>query len=108
VLARELREKPGNTLARGANHFRAFLMGKPPRAEQEDVKKPSLLMTRQEGCEPPKKLEYKAGQPIEELCSISPQPAGKKPLRPRIHDVIEGTDICVEDHRKLILHGITL
>jgi predicted Zn-dependent protease len=38
---------------------------------QEEVKKPSLLMTREEGCEPPKKLEYKPGQPIEELCTMS-------------------------------------
>jgi len=41
------------------------------KAAQEEVKKPSLLMTREEGCEPPKKLEYKPGQPIEELCSAS-------------------------------------
>jgi len=38
------------------------------KADAEEVKKPSLLMTREEGCEPPKKLEYKPGQPIEELC----------------------------------------
>jgi hypothetical protein len=41
------------------------------KAAQEEVKKPSLLITREEGCEPPKKLEYKPGQPIEELCTIS-------------------------------------
>lgn len=41
-------------------------------AEKEEVGKPSLKLTREEGCEPPKKLEYKPGQPIEELCS---QPA---------------------------------
>ena len=39
-------------------------------ADKEEIGKPSLLMTREEGCEPPKKLEYKAGQPIEEICSI--------------------------------------
>jgi hypothetical protein len=27
-------------------------------------------MTREEGCEAPKKLEYKPGQPIEELCAM--------------------------------------
>jgi Zn-dependent protease with chaperone function len=37
---------------------------------KEKVKKPSLLMTREEGCEAPKKLEYKPGQPIEELCAM--------------------------------------
>lgn len=43
-------------------------------AESEEVKKPSLLLTREEGCEPPKKLEYKSGQRIEELCA-TPVPA---------------------------------
>jgi len=41
------------------------------KAEKEEVKKPSLLMTREEGCQPPKKVEYKPGQPIEELCAVS-------------------------------------
>jgi len=41
-------------------------------AEKEEIAKPSLLVTREEGCEPPKKLEYKPGQPIEQICS---QPA---------------------------------
>lgn len=39
------------------------------KAEKEDVNKPSLLITRAEGCEPPKKLEYEPGQPIEQLCT---------------------------------------
>lgn len=39
-------------------------------ADKEEIGKPSLLITREEGCEPPKKLEYKAGQPIEEICAI--------------------------------------
>ena len=39
------------------------------KASQEVVNKPSLILTREEGCAPPKKLEYKPGQPIEELCS---------------------------------------
>jgi Zn-dependent protease with chaperone function len=38
-------------------------------AQKEEIGKPSLRMTREEGCEPPAKLEYTAGQPIEELCS---------------------------------------
>jgi hypothetical protein len=42
-------------------------------AEKEEVGKPSLLLTKEEGCEPPKKLEYKPGQPIEQICSASPQ-----------------------------------
>jgi hypothetical protein len=45
------------------------------KAVTEEVKKPSLVMTREEGCEPPKKLEYKPGQPIEELCSMPAQTA---------------------------------
>jgi len=49
------------------------------RAEQEEVGKPSLLITREEGCTPPKKLEYRAGQPIEELCSTPlPEQTGPK------------------------------
>ena len=39
------------------------------RAEKEEIGKPSLLMTREEGCKPPPKLEYSPGQPIEELCA---------------------------------------
>ncbi|HET7102749.1 MAG TPA: M48 family metalloprotease [Terracidiphilus sp.] len=38
-------------------------------AEKEEVGKPSLLMTKEEGCAPPEKLEYEPGQPIEQLCS---------------------------------------
>ncbi len=45
------------------------------KAEKEEVGKPSLLVTREQGCEPPKKLEYKPGQPIEELCSAPIQTA---------------------------------
>jgi hypothetical protein len=41
------------------------------KAVNEESKRPSLLMTREEGCEPPQKLEYKAGEPIEELCRRS-------------------------------------
>ncbi len=38
-------------------------------AEKEEVGKPSLLITKEEGCTPPPKLEYKPGQPIEQICS---------------------------------------
>lgn len=50
------------------------------KAEQEEMGKPSLLITKEEGCTPPKKLEYKPGQPIEELCSapLPEQAAPKK------------------------------
>lgn len=39
------------------------------KAEKEEVGKPSLLITKEEGCKPPPKLEYAPGQPIEELCA---------------------------------------
>ena len=38
-------------------------------ANKEEMGRPSLKITREEGCEPPTNLEYKAGQPIETLCS---------------------------------------
>jgi hypothetical protein len=38
--------------------------------------KPSLLITKEEGCAPPKKLEYKPDQPIEELGSAPVQTLG--------------------------------
>jgi Zn-dependent protease with chaperone function len=38
-------------------------------ANKEEMGKPSLKITREEGCEPPKRLEYVPGQPIEELCA---------------------------------------
>ena len=38
-------------------------------AEKEELGKPTLKITRQEGCDPPKRLEYLPGQPIEELCA---------------------------------------
>jgi hypothetical protein len=43
------------------------------KAKQEEIEKPSLLVTKAEGCEPPKKLEYEPDQPIENLCSSLPQ-----------------------------------
>jgi len=42
-------------------------------ANKEEMAKPSLKITREQGCEPPKRLEYKPGQPIEELCSAPPR-----------------------------------
>ncbi len=39
-------------------------------AEKEAAEKPSLLITRAEGCEPPAKIEYTPGQPIEDLCAM--------------------------------------
>lgn len=41
-------------------------------AEKEEVGKPSLLLQREQGCEAPKKLEYKPGEPIEDLCALPP------------------------------------
>lgn len=46
-------------------------------AQKEEKEKPSLLMTKEEGCAPPQKIEYKPGQPIEQICSAqqrSPEP----------------------------------
>ena len=54
------------------------------KAEQEEVGKPSLLLTKEEGCAPPNKIEYKPDQPIEELCATplrSAQP--EKPAKPQ-------------------------
>lgn len=42
-------------------------------AEKEEKEKPSLLLTKEEGCAPPQKIEYKPGQPIEQVCSIAPR-----------------------------------
>lgn len=42
-------------------------------AEKEEINKPSLLLTKQEGCESPKMVEYKPDRPIEELCSSLPR-----------------------------------
>ncbi|HET9179827.1 MAG TPA: M48 family metalloprotease [Terriglobia bacterium] len=42
-------------------------------AEKEEVGKPSLRITREQGCAPPQKLEYKPNQPIEDLCAAASQ-----------------------------------
>ena len=39
------------------------------KAEEEEVGKPSLLITKEEGCAPPNKIEYKPDQSVEELCA---------------------------------------
>ena len=46
------------------------------KAEKEEIGKPSLLITKEEGCAPPKKLDYKSEQPVEELCSAPAQTLG--------------------------------
>jgi len=48
-------------------------------ADKEEIGKPSLKMPQEQGCQPPKKLEYTPEQPIEDLCSSaprSPEPSG--------------------------------
>lgn len=44
-------------------------------ALKEEKEKPSLLLTKEEGCAPPQKFEYKPGQPIEQICSAAPRSA---------------------------------
>jgi predicted Zn-dependent protease len=41
-------------------------------AEKEETSKPSLRITREEGCEPPRKIEFQPGRPVEELCAQTP------------------------------------
>src|SRR5215467_11566588 len=38
-------------------------------ANKEEMGRPSLTITRAEGCEPPKRLEYTPGRPVEQLCA---------------------------------------
>lgn len=56
-------------------------------AEKESADKPSLMISKAEGCEPPTKIEYKPGQPIEEICAVplrSPTPPNKpQPNQPQ-------------------------
>jgi len=42
-------------------------------ANKEEKEKPSLLLRKEEGCAPPKKLEYTPGDPIEKLCTAEPR-----------------------------------
>jgi Zn-dependent protease with chaperone function len=49
-------------------------------AAQEEASKPSLLITKEEGCAPPQKIEFAPGQPIDQICSAEPrnqEPAAK-------------------------------
>jgi Zn-dependent protease with chaperone function len=49
-------------------------------AEQEAAEKPSLMVSKAEGCQPPPLIEYKPGQPIEDLCATPMRTApGLKP-----------------------------
>jgi predicted Zn-dependent protease len=41
-------------------------------ARKEEANAPSLLLTKEEGCAPPEKIEYKPGQPIDQICSAEP------------------------------------
>jgi predicted Zn-dependent protease len=45
-------------------------------AEKEEGAKPSLLLTKEEGCTPPQKIEYEPGKPIDQICSAQPKSAG--------------------------------
>ncbi len=48
-------------------------------AEREDEDKPSLLISREEGCTPPRKIEYQPGQSVEQLCAgAQTAPAGTR------------------------------
>src|SRR5579872_5894870 len=67
-----LQQKPNATTQTAAfEQMKKELAPIADKAEKEEVGKPSLLITKEEGCAPPKKLEYKPGQPIEEICSTA-------------------------------------
>lgn len=48
-------------------------------AAKEEKDKPSLLLTKEEGCAPPPKLEYTPGDPIEKICSVRVRAADPMP-----------------------------
>ena len=50
-------------------HMKKELVPIAAAANKEEMGRPSLKITREQGCEPPKRLEYTPGQPIEELCA---------------------------------------
>jgi len=52
-------------------------------AEKEEKEKPSLMMTKEEGCTPPKKLEYKPGQPIDQICAATPAALNEAQTEPK-------------------------
>jgi Zn-dependent protease with chaperone function len=65
-----LQQKPNATTQTAAfEQMKKELAPIAAKAEKEEVGKPSLLITKEEGCEPPKKLEYTPGQPIEQICA---------------------------------------
>ena len=41
------------------------------KSKEDEGKRPSLLITREEGCQPPAKVQYKPGQAIEEPCATA-------------------------------------
>ncbi len=66
-----LQQKPNATTQTAAfEQMKKELAPIAAKAEKEEVGKPSLLITKEEGCAPPKKLEYKPGQPIEQICAM--------------------------------------
>jgi len=70
-----LEQKPDATVQTSAfEQMKKELLPIAAKAEKEEIGKPSLLITKEEGCTPPNKIEYKPDQPIEELCAT--------PLRP--------------------------
>ena len=70
-----LEQKPDATVQTSAfEQMKKELVPIAAKAEKEEIGKPSLLITKEEGCTPPNKIEYKPDQPIEELCAT--------PLRP--------------------------
>lgn len=67
-----LQQKPNATTQTAAfEQMKKELAPIAAKAEKEEVGKPSLLITKEEGCTPPKKLEYKPGQPIEQICAAT-------------------------------------
>jgi Zn-dependent protease with chaperone function len=65
-----LEQKPDATVQTSAfEQMKKELAPIAAKAEKEEVGKPSLLITKEEGCAPPNKIEYKPDQPIEELCA---------------------------------------
>ena len=65
-----LEQKPDATVQTSAfEQMKKELAPIAAKAEKEEIGKPSLLITKEEGCAPPNKIEYKPDQPIEELCA---------------------------------------
>jgi Zn-dependent protease with chaperone function len=79
-----LEQKPDATVQTSAfEQMKKELAPIAAKAEKEEVGKPSLLITKEEGCAPPNNIEYKPDQPIEELCAtplrtVPPASTGNK------------------------------